>query len=161
MYEHLYNIAWNVTRGLFVRGYDREDLVQECMLKAHLKLKDYPVFRGEHLIPPDAYVYKMMRNRILDLIKKKAIFAQEYIECFHVPMNTPVIIPVPASDEMARKVVIALLENNMSIHAAADDLNLTFHQTHGHWRRAKNIILSSDRVVDMLRDETILLAANM
>lgn len=162
MYKRVYGIAWNVSKGLYVRGYEKEDLVQECMMEAFLRLKKFPVIGGEPFWPKNEYIKKVMRNRIYKLIIKahRNFPEQEYIECVHVPLNSPILIPIPSSDDKARRVVIALLENDMSISDTAKDLAMTYHQVNGHWRRAKNIILSTSKVDSLLRDETIYLAAN-
>lgn len=152
--ESLYKRASRISSHFYVPGYEKEDLIQECVLQVISNL------RSQHSLTP-ALLNRMMRNRILSLIRTyyknhPTNIDMGEINLEYIYVSSPhELIPVPISSPKVFHLVIALLENDFSLKETAHDLGWSTHKTYHVWERSKNLIRRSPRY---LHDATISMA---
>lgn len=145
----LYDLARKVSLNLYIRGYEREDLIQECVTEALEILS----FTHE---PPACFVAQAMRFHLFNIMRKKEPLysAEEFIDVIHVPSFAQVQIPIPMSNSSARHIVIALLENDFHLQKAASSLGISYRTARRNWVSARRIIAQDKEVVSMFSDAT-------
>jgi hypothetical protein len=155
MTKLLYGMAYNVTRNLFVPGYEKDDLIQECVTEA-LEIIQVGF---QNWMPPKAYIAQSMRFHVYHLIhdsqKVSITYSTDIIELFHVPLHNPIQIPIPLSNSLARHTILILLENDMSVRKAAQSLHLPYETFRKRWGRTKRLLTSGIKTESLLNEETM------
>jgi hypothetical protein len=155
MVPYLYSLAGKVSRNLYLPGYEKEDLLQECMTVIFAEMHKNKLL--EFLINKrvSGYIAQVMRFHLFSLMRKREPInsAEEFIDIFHVPSNTSITIPIPLSNSSARHIVIALLENDFQVQAAAHDLGISYRTAKRHWRIAKGILQTESQRVSLFPQE--------
>ncbi len=152
----LYVLAEKVTFNLYVPGYEHEDLIQECVTEAYeIVTVGFP-----DRWPPKSYLAQAMRFHVYSLLRKWNPLrdAVEYVDVTHVPMGVPVTIPIPISNPAARRIVIALLENDFLLNRAAKHLGISYRRARRTWCEAKRILHQNQGVVSYSQSEIYSLA---
>ena len=156
MVPYLYSVARKVSYNLYIPGYEKEDLVQECVTETFALLSADSFIAYMVKNQRSFYISQIMRFHLYNIMRRKEPMyaAVEYVDIIHVPSHLPVTIPIPLSNETARHIVIALLENDFQLQQAADDLGISCRVARRRWEKARRLLRSPDKRVSMLPQET-------
>jgi hypothetical protein len=102
-----------------------------------------------------------MYNHINDLIVSHRHEPNTpYIDFIFVHPSPGDWIPIPISDEQVLTVVIALIENDMSLEAASKQLHWTRGKVNYYWRKAQHSMRRGNHVF-ISRDASLYLAQKL
>ncbi|HIE57247.1 MAG TPA: sigma-70 family RNA polymerase sigma factor [Anaerolineales bacterium] len=128
----LYELARAAVVGMAVSGYDREDLLQEAVLKGWCLVREGKAFGP-------SYVRSAMRRHILSIARKtarrKPMLPLETEPA--APFSEPLLVTLPKGDGRMRAVVVAVVRNGCDIGAAARELGWPYSTTYWAWAAAR------------------------
>lgn len=122
--KQLYSIARFLSNHFNIPGYDKQDLVQECVLKAWLKGGDKPF----------AYVRRLMINHLINLANSSRYYAE--LTELHIPRISDRVVWIP-SDPRLKKVCIAMIDCGLDVKRASEFLGWSYWSTRKVWRDVK------------------------
>ena len=79
-------LMYRQIRNIFVDGYTREDLFQECLMVLHKAIETFDDSRGASFM---TYLYNLLRNMIANLLEKQA--REKVPNLVYVDFNSAVI----------------------------------------------------------------------
>jgi hypothetical protein len=132
-----YKIAKKVAFHIQVYGLDRQDKVQECVIKAWQALGEHPT---EDLSP---LIYRIMKNHLIDMSRptyneRKTTSYAEDIAVFW-RQSYRIVIPLPSySDE--RVLVVAWLESDGRLIVACETIGINYWTGLRIWHKVKDSI---------------------
>jgi len=132
-----YSVARRVAGTIFVMGYDYDDKVQECVVKAWMALGDCP---SPSIAP---LIRTIMRNHLISLSRKfyHEVNSRKYVEdvAIIVKNSENVVIPLPPEGAV-RLLLVALLECDGYLSEACRLLGLSYSEGRRTWLMAKRFI---------------------
>lgn len=141
----LYLMARSVAATFHISDYETEDLVQECVIKVwRVSTNPNSVLYVSKIDELYRYIRRIMRNRLLDLTKKrKFTFVELDEELYSAETRTEV--PVPESSERVKRVTLALIRNKGSIVDAANATGENYQNVRRAWIDAKYMIRKEEK----------------
>jgi DNA-directed RNA polymerase specialized sigma24 family protein len=158
--KFVYRTAWRVARRFYIPGYELEDLVQECVLAVLQSAYDDS---NSNFSPAQLtrYLQVAMHNHIRKLLLHHRREPNvPYLDFIFIHPSPGDWIPIPLSDDNTLTVVIALIENDMSLEAASEQLHWTRERVNYYWRKAKTSMRTGHHKL-ISRDVSLCLAKQL